>query len=383
MADSISSTPLGNDPINSNEPDFVAQLGRISGKLLSENLIRHGVDLTFRNGPTDPDLLYLNVTDLRIGINNETPVKDLDVSGSTKTDNIIITTKADLANIGVHADGYFFSTTGPIIIQPDQSTDPVLNFNRVITDDIEIKGNLIKNYRLSGDLELEPSGIGKIQLLSNTDVDGDLDVSGNINIDGNLSKQGNLTIGDQPTDIVIIGTDFTQDIIPGTDNIYNLGSPDKNWNRIYVNDMPLALFNVGQFVSISNQLAIDGNNRRIFSLQSNEDVTLLPDSGSTIIQDIKWTGSDIINLDSSNPTIISNTGIGYTVFGGTNSMIIPAGTTAEQRPFPEVGETRWNTDLEYLECFDGTTWIISTGPGQLILQEDMEELGHVYTLMLG
>ena len=53
--------------------DYVSALGRISGKLLSENLERQGVDLTFRNEQYDPDLLYLDVTNMRIGIEGAPP----------------------------------------------------------------------------------------------------------------------------------------------------------------------------------------------------------------------------------------------------------------------------------------------------------------------
>ena len=53
-------------------------LGRISGKLLSANLERDGIDLTFRNNPLDADLLYLDVNNLRVGI-NQTPGFDLHI----------------------------------------------------------------------------------------------------------------------------------------------------------------------------------------------------------------------------------------------------------------------------------------------------------------
>ena len=43
---------LGDDESGSLESGLAASLGRISGKLLSANLVRHGVDLAF-----DTDLL--------------------------------------------------------------------------------------------------------------------------------------------------------------------------------------------------------------------------------------------------------------------------------------------------------------------------------------
>jgi hypothetical protein len=48
----------------------VAQVGRISGPLLKENLLRNGSDLAFRNDFDTTQLLYLNVTDGKLSVNN-------------------------------------------------------------------------------------------------------------------------------------------------------------------------------------------------------------------------------------------------------------------------------------------------------------------------
>ena len=64
-------------------------------------------------------------------------------------------------------------------------------------------------------------------------------------------------------------------------------------------------------------------------------------------------------------------------------MLIPAGTDAERTTSPELGETRWNTDQEYLECFDGSVWTLSTGGGDEVTETIMNDLGNVWTLVLG
>ena len=60
-------------------------IGRISGPLLKSNLIRNGIDLAF-----ETDLLYLDVTNNRIGINTATPQYDLDVNGTIRTTNVVL-----------------------------------------------------------------------------------------------------------------------------------------------------------------------------------------------------------------------------------------------------------------------------------------------------
>lgn len=362
---------------------ITAQLGRISGPLLAPNLIRNGVDLS-----VETDLLYLNVSDGRVGLNTDTPTADLEILGTTRLINQEVNGLADVANIGFNADGSIYSNVGPIIVSPNQSLSPYLEFERNITDNLEINDNFIRNRLstpdvLASSILLQASGTGSVILDNNVEILGNLNVEGNIHINGDLSKQGNLIIGNNVVeDTVTIGTDFTQGIIPGDDLLYNLGSPSLRWRDVYITDPTTAFFNVSQFVNISDQLAINGNTRTIFTLQSNEDLLIQPDSGVTRIENLQFQDQYITNLSLSTPITLLNTGIGYTKFLGTNGMVIPNGNTS-QRDGYEVGATRWNTELAQMECFDGSIWIIATGPGETISEEAMEELGHIYTLILG
>ena len=68
-------------------------IGRISGPMLKPNLERQGVDLAF-----ETDLLYLDVTNGRIGIKNSSPTVALDVTGSGKFSNNL--TVLGLTNLG-------------------------------------------------------------------------------------------------------------------------------------------------------------------------------------------------------------------------------------------------------------------------------------------
>lgn len=362
---------------------ITAQLGRISGPLLASNLVRNGVDLS-----VETDLLYLNVSDGRVGLNTDTPTADLEILGTTRLINQEVTDLADIANIGFNADGSIYSNVGPVIVSPNQLVSPYLEFERNITDNLEINDNFIRNRLSTPDISassifLQASGSGSVILDNNTEILGDLNVEGNIHINGDLSKQGNLIIGNNVIeDTVIVGTDFTQGIIPGDDLLYDLGSPTRRWRDVYITDPTTALFNVSQYVNISDQLAISGTTRTIFTLQSNEDLLIQPDSGITKIENIQFQDQYITNLDPITPLILSNTGNGYTKFLGTNGMVIPNGDTSERNGY-EVGATRWNTELAQMECFDGSIWIISTGPGETISEAAMEELGHLYTLILG
>ena len=82
------------------------------------------------------------------------------------------------------------------------------------------------------------------------------------------------------------------------------------------------------------------------------------------------------------PVEFIQTGTGYLRFVDNNGFLIPAGTTA-QREVLGLGTTRWNTDLDYLECWDGTVWQVATGGGNVVTEEAMDELGRLYSLILG
>lgn len=80
-------------------------IGRVSGPMLQPNLVRQGTDLAF-----ETDLLYLDVTNSRIGINEATPGYSLDIAGDLQVGNVeidtntITTTNVD-GNLVLDANG--------------------------------------------------------------------------------------------------------------------------------------------------------------------------------------------------------------------------------------------------------------------------------------
>ena len=58
-------------------------------------------------------------------------------------------------------------------------------------------------------------------------VDGDADITGNVTIGGNL------TLGDNQVDTINVVADFTSDLIPDQSGLYSLGTPTKEWRRIF------------------------------------------------------------------------------------------------------------------------------------------------------
>lgn len=361
----------------------MSQLGRIGGQALSDNLLRAGVDLAF-----ETSLLYLDVNNRRIGIRNTSPIFDLDVNGTIRTTNLTVDGQISVGNIRIVAPETFTTVVGGIDVFIGGSE---IFHDRLITDNLVFDGNLISSSNNSN-IVLDPNGTGRVELLASTNITGNLGVTGNINMSGNLTGLGTLTIGDQIIDTVTVNTDFTQSIVPGSDITYDLGrnaptvrrwaelrTPD--WTNISTGAWPGSGLRP-QSITISDQLRLNGVNNTIFATQSSENILLNPDTGITYIEKIKWQDNDITNLNNNALTLVS-TGIGYIRVVGTNAMVVPSGTDSERRDFPELGETRWNTDQGYLECFDGTVWTVSTGGGEEVTQEVMDDLGNAYVLILG
>jgi hypothetical protein len=400
---------------------YVAQLGRISGKLLSDNLIRHGVDLAFDN-----DLLYLKVSPripgseqdgedgdpnydssipsshlgTGIGINTESPAYDLDINSEISILITQVTSELTVSNVKIQTPNTFTTSVGQIEITP-AGPNPTAVFDRLGFLDPSLNPAMFFNDNTiqtidNRNINFNPNGTGTVQLQTNTNISGNLFVTGNINISGDLSKQGNLIIGDDvidgegnlpENDVLNLSAPISQHLLPGIDNGYDLGrdrydSSPRRWSYVEIPDWT----NIGtirpESATISNQIRINGLANTIFATQSNEDILLDPDTGIVYIERTAWQDSDITNLNNT-ALRLASTGIGYTRFSGTNAILIPAGDTASRPLIPEVGDTRWNTELGYLECFDGTVYIISTGPGDVVDIQDMEDLGNIYSLILG
>jgi hypothetical protein len=358
----------------------MSQLGRISGPLLLNNLVRDGVNLTFRNAAVDPDLLVLEVNERKLGINVSVPDVDLDINSTAKfTNGIVNGTRAEIDNIIFNTNGTITTTVGPIIIAPT-GVDAYVEYGKVLNTDLELKDNYIQTLNSNQNLEIDASGTGKVDILASTAITGNLGVTGNINSAGTVQLNGQFIIGDSPIDTVTITPDFSQNITPGTTLAYDLGKSDKRWAEMGVADLS-AVDNIQtNSVIISSQMQISGNT--ITSIQSNDDLVLNSSTGNITIESLTFNQGTITNNTASQNLVLVHTGTGYLTITDTNAIRIPAGTAAE-RPGIEIGETRWNTDLDYLECFDGTTWQVATGGGVVVTPAVMEELGHIYTLVFG
>ena len=199
----------------------MAQLGRISGGVLKDNLLRQGVDLNFKNTNSDTALLHLDVNNSKIGINNEAPSDVLTVPSTLRTQGLVgnyanisnysisnseITNNVD--NIFLTSSDYIFATS-------------------IASDDLKFDFNTISTTTPDTNLELRPDGSGQLNIRSNWNITGSLFSTGDITFGGNL------TLGDSNQDSVDFEADLNSDLIPDQSSAVSIGSFTKRWQNLY------------------------------------------------------------------------------------------------------------------------------------------------------
>ena len=144
-------------------------IGRISGSVLKSNLTRNGVDLAF-----ETNLLYLDVTNARVGIGTSEPTTALHVngtitaSGMTGLSSLSInnTSTSDSLTITTTEDS---STAGPVLSLKRNSASPA---------DTDYLGQINFNGENDADQEVNYAGItGKILDASDGTEDGIIEFS--------------------------------------------------------------------------------------------------------------------------------------------------------------------------------------------------------------
>jgi len=269
----------------------MSQLGRIGGQVLTDNLLRAGVDLAF-----ETDLLYLDVNNQRIGVKNSTPIYDLDVNSNIYANDLTVVTQLAPGNLRINSPETITTSVGGIDVYINGGGE--IFHDRLVTANLVLDGNLISSSSNSN-IVFDPNGSGTVQLMSDTNITGDLAVSGNISMSGNLTGLGTLTFGDQTLDTVTINTDFTQSIIPGDDLTFAMGadagdSSARRWAEMHSPEWRYITNGawpgsgiIPQSAVVSSQLTLDGAINKISAIQSNEDVILSSATGTLRIESVK------------------------------------------------------------------------------------------------
>jgi hypothetical protein len=353
------------------------ELGRISGPLLADNLLRNGNDLAF-----ETSLLYLNVSNGYIGVNNNTPTKAFDITGTTYAPTVIVDTEADLSQL-IFTTNQIQNLFDAINIVPDQASSPNIVVPSLATNKLTLKNNAITNY-VSGD-NLIFASTGQVVIgtpLANNNVL----VSGNLHATGNITFDGDIILGSGPTNQISIPGEVNSDILPtapiidladefnnlltdessnliiqdGASIPFNLGSGSLLWNNVYSNALQTGSITNTNIVTGSMTIGnITINNDSITNTLSDNNLQFTV-SGTGVMNfnntltvkagDITYNQNSPLNFAFAADSVTGAKN-GYLKFGGTNGFVPPVGTTAQRPLGAEIGELRFNTQLSILEVF--------------------------------
>jgi len=348
-------------------------IGRISGQLLKSNLLRNGVDLAF-----ETDLLYLDVVNSRIGINTTTPQYDLDVAGHTRSTNLTVDNQLDVGDL--HITGNTITSDSSTINFTAAAGEATVYHAKLQVDDLQFSGGTISTTVSNSSIELNPNGTGSVNIIADTNITGNLAVTGNVTATGNVVIGGNITIGDALTDVIEINASIRSDLIPETDNIYDLGSSSYRWKTVYAtsfitNSISVPSLDVGNLMFRDNEI----------TTTTGQDLYIDPNgAGGVRIGNFRIFDNVITNIVSGAISQIAQTGTGYFKISGTNGFVPPVGSDA-QRPtaYAVLGMTRYNTNSKALEIWDGAAWASPAGSSGAVSITQANDIAVQLALTLG
>jgi len=195
-------------------------VGKITGEMLQNNLVRNGVNLAF-----ETDLLFFDVVNGRIGVKTSTPTHPLQVVGTARTQNVDVTNTVTVGDFTL-SGSTIASATSSIFFNLAGAGAAVYN-SKLLVDDFEITDNELRIIDTNKDLEIRPNGTGSLKIY------GDTEVFGNLHATGTITADGNLQFGDADTDNITFVGEVNSDIVPDVDSTYDLGSSAKRWTNIY------------------------------------------------------------------------------------------------------------------------------------------------------
>jgi hypothetical protein len=301
-------------------------ISRVPGFSLLANLDRQGTDLSLTS--SGQTLQYWDVTNYRIGINNQAPQQELDVTGNIITSNGHILTAANLSyDVGSPTNywrrGYFGNVYGTLLTNAQPNINSLGDItNLVVTGNLTVNGTTVANISSTGNLNAGNNRIIWVaDPISNTDaatknyVDNQIIAAAGLgntiplgsSADGNLSGNNAAYQG------------FTTNTLV-TDAIDILNSVAQN---LFTNTFVRS-------VSFSSNVTAGGVGQTIL-------LTMVP-QGNVNQYEVQW-GDGTSNTTSSSSTIThtyaTNVGTPYTI-------IVTANNTNGASPSNVAGAVRTN-----------------------------------------
>ena len=352
-------------------------VGRISGPLLKDNLLRNGQNLAF-----ETNLLYLDVVNSRVGINTATPTNDLSVNGTTRTTNLYTSGSATLGLLTF--SGSTISSNNSTITFTPSGSNATIYQGTALVGNLSLTGNTLASTNTNGAINIVANGTGSINLNSNVLV------TGNLHATGTITADGNIQLGDQTTDTITFAGEVNSNILPSTTNTYTLGSSLLQWKNLYTQNVTTTnvnttTANVTSFSTTGTpSLTISGNT--VSANSSNVDINFnTTGTSGVVLGNLRFTSNTLTNTSNNAVTQMVSTGGGYFQFSGTYGVVIPSGATAQRPAFVNTttGMMRFSTENQYVEVYNGTGWTSVAGLSSGVTASQASDIALGVVISLG
>ena len=263
---------------------------------------------------------------------------------------------ADLAD---HVHGTL--TASSAIIVDSNSKIDVLNI-----DNLTLDGNTITSTDTNGNIELTANGTGTIELNSAVNFAGTSTFTGLLNADGGIAVDTNAftVAGDGTGNTAIAGTLG----VTGESTLASATISDLTDNRVVIAGTAGSLEDDANFTFDGTTLALVAD----YTQTGTGTVT-----GQWNVDNLRLDGNVLSTTNTNGNLTLTPNGTGYVVISGTNGLVIPVGTNAQQGPavngairlnstsgqFEGYSNANWSS-LGGVRSVDGLTFIIAeTSPG--------------------
>ena len=362
------SSIIGNLNINGNFSAVASDLEEISirGNVIST--VQSNADLELRASGTS-NIVFEN---------NAVLSKDMTVLGSFSAGNLNINSSLDLNvltvlnNIKID-DNYITTTVSNSNLELRANASGRVAFRNILAK----QNSIITD---SGNIELSPSS--ENTLVNSSDA---------IALPTGTTAQSTASDGDLRYNTSI---SRFQARAGGANAVFNGVYSNDFQSRVFVNDTDNILrfwTNGVERGTITDglrfsQLQVDDiriDSSTISTTVSNSDLEFRANGTGRLEIDTISLKSNTLTNDAAGGLLLASTGEGYWKADTSNGLVINSGDSASRRSNPETGETRWNTQEEYMEVYDGVNWSIVTGVGTTISQQEYDDLLLELTLIFG
>jgi hypothetical protein len=392
-------------------------ISRVPGFSLLQDLDRQGTDLQFTTlGNT---LVYMDFSNFYVGINNTTPSQALTVSGNVLVANGHVYTGANIQFDLGSATNYWRKLFVGNISTGDLNVSGTLTIGGNITITGNTTGGIIyadelydSNHRVLttnttfttiGDVIGSGNYSNIVLTLANTGVTSALYGSTEnipqlvINSKGQITNASNVTLTKlgnlyaNNTSLYTIGGNLTFNsadgyIFASNNIISNVANPISNQDAVTLSYLNAAISATG------SQIASDNSSVHVIDNGIIPGVVVTTIDGN-IVANIDANSADFYvgvnigilsihgnTITSTGNIVIDPRGSGIVKLPGTLAVGLPSGGDATRPAYPEIGYTRFNTDRNAIETWNGTIW---AGTTDFTITSDVitpDGVSNVYTL---